>query len=1468
MAQQRQNEQIDAAIASGTRGRLQKSMAVTFAVGAGKRNVTLVSGDGTVSPAGRHYYAALNVPAPSIYPYEQALLNGKWLVGFDGGKHLVQRQSVAGQWQTTKKGADYFRYNKDHYQVEVPVLIAHPPHLRRVEWRIDQLVRDRYVVAPEDAEDRPSGPFNFTVGKLKAQPVRLPPLATDAEREAHVLAAVNAWVGKRQTLSARDGGVVSDWRIVLYDSPQYLVHDPSRPPRITRVRENVYDRSTATSDSLLERPLRQFFVIPEGCWRPWDLHPESFVRDGRCAVAMLHSCFMARRRKRERDEGGEPKRRYYYTYAKTEDDVEGELDVIFRDLGYSADRYPFEKDWREDGCTGKMVVEFCRRNEIVCHVYRSMVKKGNEIECHIPEKVDSHTPRVDFFVRDDHCFWYGKPLEDMGVDKTSGAANGIAQMWREPESSEDEDEFADKETLPLFKQDRVPPFSEWLPSGRLLRASPTFEAFALPAKELRNHGKQPKRLYFFTTDIEEDAARLERTMKDNCKFSMKLLYGASPDKATGIVVHAKGCRHFIVRSVPKDYEILAAIFETATEELHLDPDRVLVYKGESGSQVAERLRLEVSRVRRCRWSAKDRQVVRARQCLSCAHCGGAIEADTRNEVSFHLDHVRPLCEGGEDTLDNLQALCLTCHAQKSETERLGAVYRKPLYSDLSRDVLEGLFDAPKPKQLVFGDGHADCLEVDAIRCRTNALIKSEQRLPVANILDVLVPFNVDDTCSALDGDFFYINAGEPLDDPLEALPYLGPGWYSYQSARAVCLEGYSKTFGRISIRDLQMVFRASEHAPPDALAKPFADIERIVGKAMEGMEYRPDIDATPRPYTGEETQDYAKTLILAMQGSWTAQHQYSWRCENAKYEEDAPGRVHMWRPNDDGTRRLMCRTETLCNRTMFLIGRLALDAEHLLIWRLYRFLCLIPRPIAFHGCINDCLLISGVEADDLRHLLDTGKSPPPKRGTLESCWPQSAPGSQSELEAVSLHWPDGAPMFRVKDQPRDAPEVVFRKTYDLPKPSSWRGGAWDERQEEVEETYSTQTLGCFSAGSAFGFWSSNGRFKFPRRWWKLGEEEGLGRGADDTFQEEMAEAIVKNSGGYVCGRGGTGKSWLITRLVEKFEADGFVGWKTIKGKRVKRSRVHVCAFTHVAAGNVEGHTVLHELHRSGRKGHVVIVDEASMIPLSMWSALLNLKLTGNIIVALGDMDGQFTAIADQHLDLEGLDRSDFMHDLCNGLRVTMSKYRRGDDEGHFRFVGSIYPALGIDLHAAIDLARDRYPAAGALFFGTTLVISHRYRVRVNARVNVALAREGSVLVVAGKSEHGANLPQDMWVWEGIVLMAVCSSNEQHLKNGLRYRVVAIEDAENSTEDEPHYVFELARVGDDNEFAAGTKSFTLDEKELGSKLRLTHAVTYFSSQARTVKGRLRLSQTSNRLFTIRHLIVGLGRAPAGSAVQVE
>ncbi len=90
----------------------------------------------------------------------------------------------------------------------------------------------------------------------------------------------------------------------------------------------------------------------------------------------------------------------------------------------------------------------------------------------------------------------------------------------------------------------------------------------------------------------------------------------------------------------------------------------------------------------------------------------------------------------------------------------------------------------------------------------------------------------------------------------------------------------------------------------------------------------------------------------------------------------------------------------------------------------------------------------------------------------------------------------------------------------------------------------------------------------------------------------------------------------------------------------------------------------------------------------------------------------------------------------------------------------------------LTAARERYPARGTAYEGTTLCIDHRCRIRVNEECNRRLARPGHVFIKAGDPIRGcANLPQDMRVWPGIILTALGTS--EPLRNGLRYQVLEL-----------------------------------------------------------------------------------------------
>jgi len=69
---------------------------------------------------------------------------------------------------------------------------------------------------------------------------------------------------------------------------------------------------------------------------------------------------------------------------------------------------------------------------------------------------------------------------------------------------------------------------------------------------------------------------------------------------------------------------------------------------------------------RIKFSSSQRMQIACRQQWDCAAC------NRRLHWTFEIDHMTPLCNGGSNNPDNLQALCTECHATKTRHERTGS----------------------------------------------------------------------------------------------------------------------------------------------------------------------------------------------------------------------------------------------------------------------------------------------------------------------------------------------------------------------------------------------------------------------------------------------------------------------------------------------------------------------------------------------------------------------------------------------------------------------------------------------------------------------------------------------------------------------------------------------------------------------------------------------------------------------------
>ena len=71
---------------------------------------------------------------------------------------------------------------------------------------------------------------------------------------------------------------------------------------------------------------------------------------------------------------------------------------------------------------------------------------------------------------------------------------------------------------------------------------------------------------------------------------------------------------------------------------------------------------------------KQRAQILARDPV-CKVCGRA--------ASAQVDHIKPLAQGGDDSYDNLQGICVPCHATKTASERQ-PIERASMGSELIR----------------------------------------------------------------------------------------------------------------------------------------------------------------------------------------------------------------------------------------------------------------------------------------------------------------------------------------------------------------------------------------------------------------------------------------------------------------------------------------------------------------------------------------------------------------------------------------------------------------------------------------------------------------------------------------------------------------------------------------------------------------------------------------------------------------
>ena len=402
----------------------------------------------------------------------------------------------------------------------------------------------------------------------------------------------------------------------------------------------------------------------------------------------------------------------------------------------------------------------------------------------------------------------------------------------------------------------------------------------------------------------------------------------------------------------------------------------------------------------------------------------------------------------------------------------------------------------------------------------------------------------------------------------------------------------------------------------------------------------------------------------------------------------------------------------------------------------------------------------------------------------------------------------------------------------------------------------------------------------------------------------LAEKTLEFGGCMITGPPGTGK----TR--------GPIGVRCLmQALQTKVPGKHLAmALRHCTAMLMCGKTIAHYLHKyrskggAPKKGTIVIIDEWSEVQLHTWVELAQWKLIGVIFIIVGDADGQRKPIFDSWQDAmnkKDIRKSTLIHELCGGLRVKMSVYRRGIDQSLFDLFTCLYCYADDDTKVPeiADWLTENYEwiQSPQNLCHHYIVIKHKDRIAINQAMNWLWADHHSdVLFVPsdGEKPGWTMQPQDMIIWKGMELL--CYSRRYCKKSPVTGAVYVVEswDAQKITVSlHPDYIGEKlfeappAEPVDEGEGDASDDEALEDlgeaavdraavERKVGDKViyDLTHkrfselmrpqfGLVYASIQGRTLKEKICLMDLKSSKMTVRDIITAMSRPTRQSDLKV-
>ena len=194
--------------------------------------------------------------------------------------------------------------------------------------------------------------------------------------------------------------------------------------------------------------------------------------------------------------------------------------------------------------------------------------------------------------------------------------------------------------------------------------------------------------------------------------------------------------------------------------------REVTWRAERLPALTNKVLNELLKAERRNCPAELKKTILRCQDYKCAMCGGIFDDD------IEMDHLAPLQQSCKHQDTKWQALCASCHLEKTSLE---GKQDRTLESTFSLPVYESYVKSPRPPPLVFfphewAEGELEALELDVRRCRRNALAVAAHPFSVFSPLDSIVPAKEGEL-----GDFSFISLKAGRRSSVTLLPYYGPG---------------------------------------------------------------------------------------------------------------------------------------------------------------------------------------------------------------------------------------------------------------------------------------------------------------------------------------------------------------------------------------------------------------------------------------------------------------------------------------------------------------------------------------------------------------------------------------------------------------------------------------------------------------------------------------------------------------------